>query len=53
MGRIVVTVAPAILKHYPELTGSQRAVVGHLDGPLLVIAGAGVRQDPRHRPCGP
>ena len=36
-----MSVAPAILKHYPELTGSQRAVVGHLDGPLLVIAGPG------------
>ena len=36
-----MTVAPAIPKHYPELTESQRAVVGHLDGPLLVIAGPG------------
>ena len=36
-----MNVAPAILEHYPELTESQRAVVGHLDGPLLVIAGPG------------
>ena len=36
-----MNVAPAILKHYPELTESQHAVVGHLDGPLLVIAGPG------------
>ena len=36
-----MNVAPAIAKHYPELTESQRAVVGHLDGPLLVIAGPG------------
>ena len=36
-----MNIAPAILKHYPEVTPSQRAVVGHLDGPLLVIAGPG------------
>ena len=36
-----MSIAPAVLEHYPELTGSQRAVVGHLDGPLLVIAGPG------------
>ncbi len=34
-------VASRIRKHYPELTDSQRAVVGHTDGPLLVIAGPG------------
>ena len=31
----------AILKHYPDLNPDQRAIVGHLDGPLLVIAGPG------------
>ena len=36
-----MTVAPAIEEHYPELTESQREVVGHIDGPLLVIAGPG------------
>ena len=36
-----MNIAPAILEHYPEVTPSQRAVVGHLDGPLLVIAGPG------------
>ena len=36
-----VSIAPAIAEHYPELIESQRAVVGHLDGPLLVIAGPG------------
>ena len=36
-----MTIAPAILRHYPELIESQREVVGHLDGPLLVIAGPG------------
>ena len=36
-----MSIAPAILKHYPELICSQREVVGHLDGPLLVIAGPG------------
>ena len=34
-------VAARILEQYPELTKSQRAVVGHVDGPLLVIAGPG------------
>ena len=34
-------VAPRILEQYSELTESQLAVVGHLDGPLLVIAGPG------------
>ena len=36
-----MTIAPAILEHYPDLSGAQRDVVGHLDGPLLVIAGPG------------
>ncbi|HXH23767.1 MAG TPA: UvrD-helicase domain-containing protein, partial [Vicinamibacterales bacterium] len=36
-----MTIAPAILEHYPDLNDAQRAVVGHLDGPLLVIAGPG------------
>ena len=36
-----MSIAPAVLERYPELTDSQRAVVGHLDGPLLVIAGPG------------
>ena len=36
-----MTIAPAILKHYPDLNDAQRDVVGHTDGPLLVIAGPG------------
>ena len=36
-----MNVAPAILEYYAELSGSQRAAVGHTDGPLLVIAGPG------------
>ena len=36
-----VSVAPVILKHYPDLSSAQREVVGHLDGPLLVVAGPG------------
>jgi DNA helicase II / ATP-dependent DNA helicase PcrA len=36
-----VNIAPAILQHYPDLSDSQRKVVGHQDGPLLVIAGPG------------
>jgi DNA helicase-2/ATP-dependent DNA helicase PcrA len=36
-----VTIAPAINQHFPDLNDAQRAIVGHLDGPLLVIAGPG------------
>jgi DNA helicase II / ATP-dependent DNA helicase PcrA len=34
-------IAPAILEHYPGLNAVQRDIIGHLDGPLLVIAGPG------------
>lgn len=34
-------IAPSILEFYPGLNDSQRSIVGHLDGPLLVIAGPG------------
>ena len=36
-----MNIAPAILEHYPELNDAQRQIIGHLDGPLLVIAGPG------------
>jgi DNA helicase II / ATP-dependent DNA helicase PcrA len=36
-----VSIASAIEQHYPGLNEAQRAIVGHLDGPLLVIAGPG------------
>ena len=36
-----MTIAPAILQHYPDLNEAQRAIVAHADGPLLVIAGPG------------
>ena len=36
-----MTIAPAILEHYPDLSEPQRKVVGHADGPLLVVAGPG------------
>lgn len=36
-----MTIAPAILAHYPQLSAAQQQIVGHLDGPLLVIAGPG------------
>jgi DNA helicase-2/ATP-dependent DNA helicase PcrA len=36
-----VSIASAIGEHYPALNEAQRAIVGHLDGPLLVIAGPG------------
>jgi hypothetical protein len=35
------TIAPEILKHYPDLNSAQREIVAHLDGPLLVVAGPG------------
>ena len=36
-----MNIAPAILERYPDLNDAQRDVVGHLAGPLLVIAGPG------------
>ena len=36
-----MTIAPAIVEHNPQLNPSQQEVIGHLDGPLLVIAGPG------------
>ena len=36
-----MNIAPAITAHYPMLNAAQREIVGHLDGPLLVIAGPG------------
>jgi DNA helicase-2/ATP-dependent DNA helicase PcrA len=35
------TIAPEILSHYPDLNETQRQIVGHIDGPLLVVAGPG------------
>jgi DNA helicase-2/ATP-dependent DNA helicase PcrA len=40
-GRSSPVIAPPILKHYPDLNDAQKEIVGHLDGPLLVIAGPG------------
>lgn len=36
-----MSIAPAILEHFPDLNPAQRKVIGHLDGPLLVVAGPG------------
>lgn len=36
-----MTIAPAITERYKQLNPSQREVVSHSDGPLLVIAGPG------------
>ena len=36
-----MTIALAIDKHFPDLNPAQRAIVGHMDGPLLAIAGPG------------
>lgn len=36
-----MTIAPALLRGYPAISDAQRAVVGHVEGPLLVIAGPG------------
>ena len=36
-----MTIAPTLLKAYPRLNLAQRDIVGHEEGPLLVIAGPG------------
>ncbi len=36
-----MNIAPIIMQHYQDLNDAQRAIIGHLDGPLLVIAGPG------------
>lgn len=36
-----MTIAGPILHHFPDLNDTQRSVVGHIHGPLLVIAGPG------------
>ena len=36
-----MNIAPSITQHYQDLNEAQRAIIGHLDGPLLVIAGPG------------
>jgi DNA helicase-2/ATP-dependent DNA helicase PcrA len=36
-----MTIASAILEHFPDLNDAQREVVAHVDGPLLVVAGPG------------
>lgn len=36
-----MSIAQAILQHFPQMSDAQRSVVGHLEGPLLVIAGPG------------
>lgn len=36
-----MTIAAAILDHYPDLSEPQKSIVGHIEGPLLVVAGPG------------
>lgn len=36
-----MTISPLILEHYPDLNDTQERIIGHLEGPLLVIAGPG------------
>ena len=36
-----MTVAQAISQQFPDLNPAQREIVGHIDGPLLVVAGPG------------
>lgn len=36
-----MTIAPALAAAYPDLNDAQRAVIGHAEGPLLVVAGPG------------
>ena len=41
MARSEDTIHPAVAKYYASVNDDQRAVIGHGDGPLLVIAGPG------------
>lgn len=36
-----MTIAQPILDRFPDLNASQRSIIGHVDGPLLVVAGPG------------
>ena len=36
-----MTIAPALLREYPDMNEAQRSIVAHDGGPLLVIAGPG------------
>ncbi len=36
-----MTIAEEILKYYPNVSNQQREIIGHAEGPLLVIAGPG------------
>src|SRR5438034_7021531 len=36
-----MTIAPEILREYPAMNEAQKEVVGHVDGPMLAIAGPG------------
>ena len=36
-----MSIAPAITKYYPDINTAQHKIIGHIDGPLLVIAGPG------------
>jgi DNA helicase-2/ATP-dependent DNA helicase PcrA len=36
-----VTIAPLILEKYPDLSEAQKQIIGHLEGPLVVVAGPG------------
>jgi DNA helicase-2/ATP-dependent DNA helicase PcrA len=36
-----VKIAPRLLREYPELNEAQKSILGHDEGPLLVIAGPG------------
>jgi len=36
-----VNISPTILQHYPDLNDAQKEIVGHVEGPMLAIAGPG------------
>ena len=36
-----MTIAPQILREYPAMNEAQKEFVGHVDGPVLAIAGPG------------
>lgn len=36
-----MSIAEVLLDRYPKLNEEQKAIIGHTDGPLLVVAGPG------------
>ena len=45
-------IAPAIMRLNPPPDASQMQVIGHAEGPMLVIAGPGIGQDSHYAAPG-